>query len=88
MGAGGTFLVEEISGDWREESSLRWDDIKLRTLDWKAGVVMGLVSMSYWNNGVSKYCLCRENIYTPMSWACRSTKSVTGRARLVSWWPT
>jgi hypothetical protein len=47
MGAGGMLFVAASVEDSKSESSERYADIKVKTLEWKCGLVMGLVSMSY-----------------------------------------
>ena len=45
IGAGGVNLFEVSSAD---STSERWEERSVRTLDWKWGVVIGLVSISYY----------------------------------------
>jgi hypothetical protein len=45
IGAGGVNLFELSSVD---STSERWEERSARTLDWKWGVVIGLVSISYY----------------------------------------
>jgi hypothetical protein len=47
MGAGGMLFVRASWEDSTSEISERYVDIKVKTLEWKCGLVMGLVSMSY-----------------------------------------
>lgn len=47
IGAGGMLFDAASSEDSKRESSERYVDIKVNTLEWKCGLVMGLVSMSY-----------------------------------------
>jgi hypothetical protein len=50
IGAGGVLFVAASSEHWELESSERYVDIKVKTLEWKWGLVMGLVSISYWSS--------------------------------------
>lgn len=47
MGAGGVLFVAALFEDSKLESSERYEDIKVKTREWKCGLVIGLVSMSY-----------------------------------------
>jgi len=46
MGAGGAVL-EEVESSSERERSVRYVEINDNTLEWKCGLVMGLVSISY-----------------------------------------
>jgi hypothetical protein len=46
IGAGGMYLSEDsTTGIWE-----RWDETSVRTREWKCGLVIGLVSMSYYES--------------------------------------
>ena len=47
IGAGGVLFVAALSEDSKRESSERYSDINVKTREWKCGLVIGLVSMSY-----------------------------------------
>lgn len=50
IGAGGVLLVAALSEDSKRETSDRYEDIKVKTREWKCGLEIGLVSMSYCNH--------------------------------------
>jgi hypothetical protein len=47
IGGGGSLLFNKSFEDSKLASSERWEEMSVRTLEWKCGLVIGLVSISY-----------------------------------------